>query len=301
MLSTDDLRFIDQLAKSGTLAAAARELNVTPPALSMRLKKLEATLGASLVIRDSRRLALTPEGARLLALAREALERIRAIPEAVRVTSQTLVGPLRVAAPFGFGRAYVGPMLARFHAEHPAVQSTLVLTETPLAQMDAADVVVHIGHVRDSSWVAYPLARNDRWLVASPKYLARRDAPQRPDDVSRFACLCLRENEEDVTLWHFQRGDATRAVRVTPALISNDGEVVRNWALAGLGLAIRSEWDVAPLVRAGKLVRVLPGYSCGNADVVALVPTRTGRSNRVSTFVRFMRQQFQPKAAWRES
>ena len=166
-------------------------------------------------------------------------------------------------------------------------------------------MVIHIGAVRDSSWVAHLLARNARWVCASPDYLRRRGQPAQPRDLLQHACLCLRENDEDVTLWRYRklghRGPRGRAeaVRVTSALTSNDGEVVRNWALAGLGVTLRSQWDVAPFVKHGELKRILAGWDFEGADVLALVPARQGISARVARFVEFLKDSLGPRAPWR--
>jgi DNA-binding transcriptional LysR family regulator len=206
-----------------------------------------------------------------------------------------------VVAPFGFGRVHVAPLVARFVREHPQVRASLDLSETPWSAAADADVVVHIGAVRDSSWVAHLLARNARWVCASPDYLRRHGAPAHPRELARHACLCVRENDEDVTLWRWRKRGASgraEAIRVPAALTSNNGEVVRDWAAAGLGVVLRSEWDVAPRVKRGELQRILTGFDFEGADVLALVPTRRGISARVARFVEFLKAGFH-KPPWR--
>jgi DNA-binding transcriptional LysR family regulator len=304
MITLDDLRFIDALERAGSLSAAARSLNVTPPALSMRLKKLERALSVNLVVRSSRHVRFTSEGERLVAEAQGLLERINALPDALAGEGRSLAGRLHVVSSFGFGRIHVAPLIARFADLHPAVCLTLDLSEKPWMESKAADVVIHIGAVRDSSWVAHLLARNARWVCASPAYLRRRGVPSHPRELLAHACLCLRENDEDVTLWRYRgvggtaRGRAD-AIRVSPALTSNDGEVVRDWALAGLGVTLRSEWDVAPFVKRGELRRILTQWDFHGADVLALVPARHGISARVARFVEFLKVHFHPKPPWR--
>src|SRR5882762_2950419 len=107
MIALNDLRFVEALSRTGSLSAAARSLNVTPPALSMRLKKLERSLGVHLVVRSSRRVRFTSEGERLVAEAQGLLGRIDALPEALGRDGRSLAGRLRVVAPFGFGRIHV--------------------------------------------------------------------------------------------------------------------------------------------------------------------------------------------------
>ena len=306
MITFDDLRFIDALSRTGSLSAAARSLNVTPPALSMRLKKLEQTLNVSLVVRSSRHLRFTGEGERLVTEAQAVLGRINALPGAIIRDGQSLAGRLHVVSPFGFGRLHIAPLIVEFAKLHPAVHITLDLSERPWTESKSADVVIQIGPVRDSTWVAHLLARNARWVCASPDYLRQRGVPANPRELLDHSCLCLRENDEDVTQWRYHkngRTDGTRgrtaAVRVAAAMTSNDGEVVRNWALAGLGVMLRSQWDVAPFVKRGELRRILQGWEFESADVLALVPARQGISARVSRFVDFLKENFHPRPPWR--
>src|SRR5262245_3960884 len=294
MLTLDDLRFVDALSRAGSLSAAARSLNVTPPALSMRLKKLERGLNISLVVRSSRHLRFTDEGERLVAEAHSLIERINALPGVLIGEDRGLTGRLHVVASFGFGRIHVAPLIARFAELHPALHVTLDLSEKPWTESKNADVVIHIGAVRNSSWIAHVLARNARWVCASPDYLRRHGVPSHPRDLLQHACLCVRENDEDVTLWRYRKSARPRTtrpraetIRVTPALTSNDGEVVRNWALAGLGLTLRSQWDVAPFVKRKELQRLLTNWDFDGADVLALVPARHGNSARVTRFIDF--------------
>jgi DNA-binding transcriptional LysR family regulator len=301
MISLEDLRFIATLSRTGSLSSAARAMDVTPPALSMRLKKLEAALGINMVIRSSRAMRFTPEGEQLVHEAQSILGRIEGLAESLH--GRSLAGPLRIVAPFGFGRVHVAPAIATFVSDHPEVRATLDLSETPWTRNVDADVVIHIGSVRDSSWVAHLLARNARWLCASPDYLQRRGVPSHPRDLVDHHCLAVRENDEDVTLWRYRsRASSARrseALRVAPVVTSNNGEVVRDWAIAGLGIALRSEWDVAPLVKAGRLRRLLTDYEFEGADILALVPTRRGVSARVSHFVEGLKLSFHPRPPWR--
>ncbi len=301
MLTLEDLRFVAALNRTGSLSAAARALDVTPPALSMRLKKLEATLGVNLVVRNSRGLRFTPEGEQLVHEALSLLSRVDGLADSL--SGGAFSGPLRVVAPFGFGRVHVAPVIAAFVRQYPQVRATLDLSEAPWNSNVEADVVVHIGAVRDSSWVAHLLARNERWVCASPDYLRRRGTPSQPRELSQHACLSVRENEEDVTLWRFKDRDAptrrSEALRINPALTSNNGEVVREWAVLGLGIVLRSEWDASPSVKRRELCRILNRYEFEGADILALVPARRGVSARVSHFVEGLKARFQPRPPWR--
>ena len=295
-----DLRLVIMLARSESLSAAARVLNVTPSALSMRLKKLEKTLGVTLATRDARHMSLTADGARLAREAQGLLSAIEALPDTFREQTAQLAGHIRIAAPFGFGRVHIAPLLARFARENPGIRLQLDLLETPWPHSHAADVVIQIGTVRDSSWSARPLLANERWLCASPGYIAARGYPREPREILEHDCICIRENDEDVTLWRVRRrrSDAGReagrkpsvptTLRVTPAFTTNDGSVARRWAEEGLGLVLRSQWDVADAVAAGKLVRLLSDWDFGSAPVIALVPTRKGRPLRIQALLSYL-------------
>jgi DNA-binding transcriptional LysR family regulator len=290
MISIEDLRLAVTLARSESLSAAARTLNVSPPALSMRLRKLETLLGLSLANRDARRLSLTADGERFSRESALLLEQLEALPESFRHQDETLVGTLRVAAPFGYGRQRIAPLLARFAKLHPQLCLHLDLRETPWPDRHDSDAVVHIGHLNDSLWTARPLTPNERWLCASPAYLHAHGVPSAPDELASHRCICIRENDEDVTLWHLRKGQGRKTLRVEPALLSNDGSVARRWAEQGLGLVLRSQWDVSDAVASGSLVRVLADWSFDSAPVLLLVPSRKLRSPRVQALVTFLEQ-----------
>jgi DNA-binding transcriptional LysR family regulator len=301
MLQLEDLQLMRHLASTPSLSGAARSMHVTTPALSMRLKRLEAQLGVSLALRSTRRLALTREGQQLAEQAALIMAQMEAIPESLAQPSGELTGSLRITAPFGFGRSHVAKALAQFAQHHPRIEATLELLETPWPDQRDADVVIHIGAVRDSSWIAHPLAHNERWLCASPAYLREHGSPSHPRELANHSTLCIRENNADGTLWHYQRSkhkekqngktSGERAsVRVLPQLLSNDGEITRNWALAGLGIVLRSQWDVQSFVENGQLVRLLPQWHFDGADILALVPTRRHQSARVQAWLSHLKQ-----------
>lgn len=314
MIQIEDLRLIEALSQSASLSAAARMLNVTPPALSARLRKLEATLGLALATRTSRQLSLTAEGERLAREGSALLAQLDALPESFRREDKRLTGTLRISAPFGYGRHHVAPVLARFGLLHPDLKLQLELRETPWPDKHDSDAVIHVGAVRDSSWIARPLAPNDRWLCASPAYLQRHGTPTEPQALLQHRCICIRENDEDASLWRFRRRAKTSAkvapatsrrapardsVRVVPAYTTNDGSVAREWAEQGLGLVLRSEWDTRDAVAAGRLVRVLADWDFDSAPVTLLVPTRRGRTARLQALMAFLEEALATSAAVR--
>lgn len=291
MLTSQDLSFFSAIARARSLAAAARELDVTPPAVSQRLQGLEARLGVRLVNRTGRRLTLTAEGTLLAEQGSDVLERMEGISASLLQRRNTVSGRLHVAAPFGFGRAHVAPAMAEMRRRFPQVELTLTLHDDPGSiRSEQWDVIVQVGPLADSALALRRLAPNRRILCAAPAYLAARGAPETPSDLERHVCGVIREDRADVTLWSFSATDGdTATVRVRPALVSNDGEVIKGWALAGLGIVQRSEWDVADDLRDGRLVEVLGAWRLPDADVVALLGPRQGRAARMEHFVQILK------------
>lgn len=288
VISTEDLQFFITLTAAASLADAARKLDVTPPAVTQRLHLLEKRLGMRLIDRSGRRLVLTDEGELLALHARRICDDLGNLSDTLASRRGTVAGHLRVIAPLGFGQRYVAPVIAKFLSLYPEVTASLMLSDRPThVSDDTWDLMVHIGELRDSTLVSRRLAPNRRILCAAPRYLALRGEPRHPDELRAHDCIALRENDEDVTMWRFMpKHHGTPAnVRIEPCLTSNDGGTVRDWALAGLGIIARSEWDVAEHLHAGRLVPLLDEWQLPDADVVALISSRHGRSLRATRFL----------------
>lgn len=285
------------------MAAAAKLLDLTPPAVTVRLRRIEEQLKVRLAVRKAKGITLTEEGQRLCSRAMEILDQIEGIAEGISDSKGQLTGKLHVVAPFGFGRAYIAPLIKDLHSAHPELEVRLQLSENPHSVAAGADVVINIGQIKASSWVGHLIAPNERLLCASPNYMRRIQDLHHPTDLARYDCLCLRENDEDVIRWKFtQEGmkedRKTVSVRIPSVLSSNDGSVITSWAVEGLGIVERSEWDVNALLASGRLVRVLPEWNLPTAPVMALLPSRTGMSPRQKLFLKIAREAL-GSAPWR--
>lgn len=300
MTDSADLRFLLAIQENGSLVATARALGLTPSAVSQRLQQLEKKLGARLVDRTARSLRFTQEGALLCERGAELIRQLDALSEDLQTRQGGLVGTLKVNAPLGFGRRYIAPIISDFQQEHPDVDIELMLSDAPLTEAaERFDVVIHIGALQVSNLVGYAIAPNARLLCASPAFIKRHGLPETPDDLATLPCIVLRENKEDVSLWHFSKGRTSRSVRVPSKLICNDGDVIRRWACEGRGVILRSEWDVAEDLRAGRLVRLLPGWKAPDANVIALTHNRAGLPQRTRHFMQFLQSCFKPQPPWR--
>ncbi|HDY8173472.1 TPA: LysR family transcriptional regulator [Vibrio vulnificus] len=293
MVTTEDLKFIVTIAENRTLAEAARALNITPPSVTLRLQHIEKKLAVKLIQRPSRIVTLTEEGQLLLNKGRLILQGLDDLQELINERKEQVCGKLRVLAPLGFGNDYIAPLLGEYKAMHPQLDVELELSDNPnWAKHHKWDIIIYIGELNDSSLKMITLAKNQRFICASPKYIERKGIPQTPNELIRHECIALRENNEDVTLWQFtdEKGQPD-IIRITPTLASNEGRVIKDWAIAGLGIIMRSEWDVQPQINSGDLIRLLPTYSLPNADIVALL---SSPSKERSGFISLLKDRITP-------
>jgi LysR family transcriptional activator of dmlA len=291
--ASQEMQFFSVLMRCGSLAAAARELQVSPPAVSKRLAALEARLGVSLLHRTTRRLALTPEGETYLAQARRILAEIEDLERELQGARSGPSGLLRVNATLGFGRMHVAPAIATFARLYPQVdiQLQLSVNPPPLGE-DAFDVCVRFGEPPDARVVARLLAPNRRLLCASPAYLQRQGTPRSPRELAGHSIIAIRQGDEVYGLWRLRSGKRVETVRVRGRLSTNDGEIAVNWALAGQGIVLRAEWDVARYLRSGRLRQVLEQWQMPPADIHAVYPARHQGTARVRAFVDHLAEHF---------
>jgi LysR family transcriptional activator of dmlA len=295
MNAISDLAFFVMLVKQGSLAAVARELGVTPPVVSTKLAKLERRLGVRLLNRTTRRTSVTHEGEVYYAEAVRILAEVEELESSVAESRAVPKGLLRVNATIGFGRQYIGPAISGFVRKFPEVEVQLQVTDRPLNLSDEAfDVGIRIGMLPDARFHARKIASNFRVLCASPLYLQNNPALATPRDLQRHHCIVLRENDAAYGTWHLRQGKKEETVKVRGSLSTNHGEVALGWALDGHGILMRSEWDIAPYLRSGRLCPVLSDWELAPADIFAVYPERLNMSAKVTAFVAFMRERFQP-------
>ena len=258
-MQNSDMALICRLAGCGSFSAAAQELGVTTAAVSKRLAQMEARLGVALLSRTTRRMGLTGEGEIYLAHARRILADIDHMEQLVAASHAQPRGLVRVNATLGFGRSHVAPLIARFVQRYPQVEIQLQLTVNPPPLTDDSfDVCLRFGPPPDARVLARRLAANRRLLCAAPAYLERAGSPKVPQDLVRHNCIGIRQGDEAYGTLHLSKDKRNETVRVKGTLSTNDGEIAVNWALAGLGIVMRAEWDIAKYLQSGQLHRVLP-------------------------------------------
>jgi DNA-binding transcriptional LysR family regulator len=292
---------------AGSLTAAAEQLSVAAPSMTKRLAALEAKLGLKLFYRTTRRVAATAEGELLCEKASALLAGFAQAEEALRDQAREPSGQIRLAATFGFGRIWLGAALAEFQSMHSGVRIDLQLTERlPDLAAEGFDAAVWLWAPqanRTNEWSATLLAKNERVLVAAPSYVKAHGKPRSLEDLAQHDCLLVRESETHSGTWLLSRDGERKpaqAVKVKGALVSNSGELVRDWCVAGRGIMLRSLWDIAPLIASGELVRLLPSYAMRNADIQWLAPFRAQTPKRVQLLREFLMAQFK-KRPWEKA
>lgn len=294
-----DLEFFVLVARHRSLSAAARALDLTPPAATKRLAQLEGRLGVRLVNRTTRSISLTSEGETFLAHAARILDEIAEMEEAVTSARATPRGLLRVNATLGFGRTTIAPLVSEFAKQYPEVEVQVEVTDRPVDLVESGfDLAIRFGALPDKRLNARRLMSNRRFLCASPAYLARHGEPQTLADLAQHRCIIHRQNDDAYGVWRFVTGEHSEAVKVQGALASNDGDIALGWALDGHGILIRSEWDLAKYVESGRLKVVLPQCTPPAADLFVYYPTRRNQSVRARAFIDFLvthfRRPFRP-------
>ncbi len=290
-----DYLLFARAVEAGSLSAAGRILNISPAMMSKRLSRLEARLGVRLIHRTTRRLALTEEGASLHRDLVAILDAIQQAEQRVTNRHRTASGPLRISAPTSFGRLHVAPHVARFLDRHPRVDLQLNLTdayEDLLAER--IDIAIRITSDIPAHMEGHPLAANRRILCASPAYLAAHGTPGKIADLAHHRLLAA----DGQLPWRLVNGRARKPVDGQSHVRTNSSEIVRELALTGVGIALRSLWDVGDLIAQGSLVRVLDSWE-GPADLAvhAVHPRAAGRPAAVDAFIAFLRESFSD-ASW---
>jgi DNA-binding transcriptional LysR family regulator len=251
------------VVEAGSLSAAARAIGISPAMVSKRLARLEARLGVRLAYRTTRALTLTESGAAFHAEIVEILARLRAAEQRLIGSRDEPAGRLKVTAPTSFGRLHVAPHLDGFLRAYPEVRLEIDLSDG-FADIVAEriDVAIRITAAPDPRLVARRLATSRRILCAAPGYLAERGAPRSVAGLNGHRLLAA----DGQLPWLVTSGGRRLTIQGESHVRTNSSEIVRELALAGVGIALRSLWDVAELLDAGRLVRVLPEVD-GSDDV----------------------------------
>jgi DNA-binding transcriptional LysR family regulator len=287
-----------RVIEAGGFAAAARQLALSPAAVTKHIQWLEEDLGTQLLHRTTRTVKPTVIGAEFFQRCARILDDIDEAESAARSEHAEPRGTLRVNAPVSFGVAFLGSLVARFHDEHPHVRVDLTLDDRQVnPSVEGADVVLRITNaLPDSSFVARKLARMTRHICAAPSYLERRGIPQAPADLASHDCVTYSLNNAP-SVWPLRKHNATVEVEVTPCLVANNSLLLRDALVCGIGVGLVPSYLIREDLAAGDLRAILTDYEPTSFDVLALYAQPRQRSARVRAFVDLLAEELPRRMA----
>ena len=283
------LRMFARVVELQSFSEVARRAGVTPATISKHVSSLEAAVRARLINRTTRRLFVTEAGQRLYEHCVRVLQELDAAESELAEIKGEPAGSLHVTAPLMFGLRRLSPRLPEFIERYPKVSLELDLSiEKVDIFAERIDVAVRIAETIEPGLVAFKLAPYRRVFSASPAYLERHGVPRTPEDLATHNCLVGRGARLNAS-WPVRRGSETESIRVTGNFLANNGEVLRDAALAGLGVMMGPRWQVEADLAAGRLVELMPEFVPTNRAIYAVLAKQGTLSPKIRAFVDFLK------------
>lgn len=281
----ESLRVFVRVVELGSITSGGRDLRLSPAVASNQIKDLENRFGVRLLNRTTRKLTPTEIGRAFYDHARRVIDTLEEAEAMVSTFSSRPQGVIRLTAPLGLGRRLIAPLIPGFCAENPGVEFRLRLSDRNVNIVeDAIDLAFFLGEPADSALKWRKIAEAPRVLVASPDYLRAHGTPRTPEDLTGHNCLLLRYPRSPEFYWSLQTEDGPRKMMVTGKFDTDDGDVLTGWALSGEGIANRPRYEVAPDLKSGRLVEILPDTPPVPAQFGCLTPHRRLQDPKVRMF-----------------
>lgn len=300
MTAITDLEIFARVARTGNMSAAGREMGLSPAVVSKRISLLEERLNVRLFQRTTRQLTLTETGEGYFKRVVDILNLIEEAENFVNRRNTTPRGLLKVTAPTSFSRLHIAPFLPAFLAKFPDIELEFHLTDNFVDIIrEGFDLAIRIGELQDSSLVQRKLAGDTRVICASPKYLetAEPGVPTSLADLDFHNCLSAGAQD----YWRLEGPDGQHQLRVKGNIRSNSFEFMREALLSGLGLGLRSTWDIGPELKSGGLKVVMPQYrGSSNVAIYAVYPCRDFMPEKVNVFIEYLAALYGPEPYWNE-
>ncbi|MCH4091134.1 LysR family transcriptional regulator [Acetobacter sp.] len=290
----DLLRLYVDIAEQGSLSAVARIRGLSPSTVTLGLQTLETRVGVSLVRRTTRRLSFTPEGERFLADCRRILVDLEETLENVSDKGR-LQGEIRMTVTNDFGRNRLAPLIDGFMKHHPDVIVELMLTDAVQDLVEERyDLAIRMGQLADSQLTARLLMRGQRHVCAAPDYWKKHGYPSHPRDLTRYNCMVLARPGAPQANWSFHEKNREFSIRVSGDRLANDGGTLRDWAVAGAGVVLKSSCDVEGDIAAGRLLTALDEFSMSATNVYAVYPHGRLPNRRVTALIDYLVEHLAP-------
>jgi DNA-binding transcriptional LysR family regulator len=289
-MQLEDMRIFVTTVDARNFTAAANRLSLSKQFVSRRVMALEESLGVRLLIRNTRKLAVTDLGQEFYERARRILGEVTDAEQAMSQRRAAPHGLLRISAPMSFGMVHLSPLVAMFLKKHADVRFDMELSDRTVDVVgEGFDMAIRIGTLADSTLIAQKLAEVRMVVCCSPQYLRRRGKPASPADLQRHACLLY--GHGGLANWEFVVDGAHQAIEVHGPLRANNGELIRDASSAGLGIARLPDFIVAGAINAGQLVTVLEPFLPRATALYAVYPQHRQSSTTIQAFVAFLREQ----------
>jgi DNA-binding transcriptional LysR family regulator len=287
-----------RVVEAGSFARAADRLGISVSAVSRHVADLEAHLAVRLLNRTTRRLSLTESGRAFHERSVQLLADLEEAEEAVGAGAHVPRGTLRITCGTTFGTHYVAEAVAAYAARHPQVRFDLDLSDRMVDLVEEGfDLAIRIGTVGSPGLIVSRIGTTSLVCTASPDYLARHGTPRVPEDLAQHRCLPY-AYAPDRDVWRFRGPDGEHAVAVSGPARANNGEMLTALSIAGMGVHLEPDIVVAPHVRDGTLVRLLPEYKPASMPIQAVYPSRRHLSAKVRSFIDFIAERFAEAPGW---
>lgn len=285
----EDMRIFAQVMESGSFTAAADQLGLSKQYISRRLMQLEERLGVRLLNRSTRRLDVTPLGQAYYESALRLVADVEQAEQSIAGQNNQPRGTLRLTAPLSFAMAHLGSLLPVFLQRYPDVSVELDLSDRPVDLLgEGYDLALRIGLLEDSTLIARHIAYLDRVYCCSPDYLAARSAPQVPEDLKQHDCLLYGHSRQ--VQWRFERSGKPVIVSLCGRMRANNGDLLRDAAVAGLGITYLPLFIVGQALNEGRLVRVLDEFRTEPLVLSAVYPQHRQGSRPVQVLIEFLKE-----------
>ena len=277
-----------------SFSKAGRELRLSTAVVSARVAKLEQHLGVRLLNRTTRQVSPTEEALEFYEECKKILSQVEVAEAVLASRRSSPSGALKITAPVVFGRRYIAPLLTSFKEVAPDLQIRLSLTDEFVDMVaDGVDVAIRIAPLKDSALKSVHLAESPRILCASPDYVRRYGRPENLQDLLAHNCLLLRFPGSSQFQWRFDVDGQSQTLAVKGSLDSNNGDVIRDWVLAGEGIALKSRWEVAEQLKRGDLEQILPDAKPVSVNISALYSGGSIQPPKTRLFLDFLKAQIQ--------
>ncbi|MFT6558405.1 LysR substrate-binding domain-containing protein [Sneathiella sp.] len=273
MATLTDMAAFVAVVEQGSFSSAGRELRVSTAVISARVARLERQIGVRLLNRTTRQVVPTEEAKRYYQDCKNILGQVEQAEASLSSRRENPSGSMKITAPIVFGRRYLASLLSEFQLAYTDLQIRLHLADHFVDLVgEGMDMAIRIADPSDSSLVMKKLADSPRVICASPDYLNVNGCPEKPDDLLRHNCLLLRFPGSTQFQWRVQTATGMQTIPVRGQLDSNNGDVLRQWALEGRGLVLKSRWEIEDDLKAGHLIPVLEKYPPSPVSISALYP-----------------------------